>query len=102
MQHREALVQFATMDLHLDLLLVIGFQAIIPETAVRIRTLPARCAVTWLIMFRLLNRPNQLGLAHIARLYPEALGLTSNLRHFHCVYPVTPTYMPFSTAAHSK
>jgi hypothetical protein len=88
MQHHEALMQFAAMDLHFDLFPVLGFQAIITETAVRVRTLPVRFAVTWLIMFRPLNRPNKLDLAHIPRLYPQRLGLTFYLRHFHRVYPL--------------
>ncbi len=92
MQHRKAIVQFAAMNLHLRLFLALGFQAIVPETAVRMRTLPLRRAVTWLIMFRLLNRPNQFGLAHFPRLYPKRPGLISYLRHLHLDYPVPQYY----------
>jgi hypothetical protein len=83
-------MQFAAMDLHFNLLLVVGFQAVVTETAVRTCALPVRRAETRLIMFRLLNRPNQFGLAHVPRLYPEASGLISNLSYLHRAYPVTP------------
>jgi hypothetical protein len=78
------------MNLHFNLLFVVGLQAIVPEAAILMHTLLTHRAVTWLVMFRLLNCPNQFGLAHVPRLYPEAPGLISNLSYLHRVYPVTP------------
>ena len=66
--------------------LTCSLEAVRHETAVRVRAIPVRRAVTWRAIFGQLDTMDKLDLFHLAGRYPKVSGFRFDLRHVHALF----------------